>query len=81
MRAALAGERHIAGQRDVGAVEGDVADADVWLFARVLARVATVLGTVLGHQVLLVHQLDQHRVAGPEVFEADPEPVRSTICM
>ena len=78
MCVALAAEHHAVGQRDVGPVEDDVADADVWLLACALICVATILGTVLGRQVLLVHQLDQDRIAGSEVLEADPEPVRGT---
>ena len=65
--AALAAERHAVGQSDEVAVEDDVADANVGTPALV---------DNLRHQVLRVHQLDDHRVAGGDVLELDPEPAR-----
>lgn len=65
--AALAAERHAVGQSDEVAVEDDVADTNVGTPALV---------NNFRHQVLRVHQLDDHRGAGGEMLEPNPEPVR-----
>lgn len=77
MRPALAAERHAGGEHNLAAIEGDVADADIRRLVLVLRLVATLM---LGPQILLVHQLDQARVAGPEIFEAPSSTCRTPPC-
>ena len=69
----LAAECQAAGQHKGVSLEDGVADADVGRTAR-FVRARPIL--ILGRQVLLVHQLDEHRIAGLELLEFDVQPVR-----
>ena len=75
MRPTQAIERDTAGQHDLVAFEDDMADTDVRMRALVLK--VMLIPFNLGHQVLLVHQLDQHRVAGPDMVQLDRHPAMS----